>query len=212
MHASTVTGWQVAGQVGPVACRRVTLARAPMPVSAYRADMTTPAPSAERPAPIDARGPRFAATITTVLLLVGTFLALVGSATQPSSTFVERVTDPGFLVLAVAAALFVWGFSSPATAPWGVLFRRVVRPRLAPPTELEDPRPPRFAQVVGFIVVGVGLILHLVGVPWALPIAGAAAFVAAFLNAAFAFCLGCQLYLILARAGVIRPRGGIATA
>ncbi len=85
----------------------------------------------------------------------------------------------------------------------GALFRSVVRPRLTPPTELEDPRPPRFSQGVGLVVVGIGLVLHLLGVAWALPIATAAAFLAAFLNAAFAFCLGCQLYLLLQRAGLI---------
>ena len=101
------------------------------------------------------------------------------------------------------AVLFLWGVLSPRTAPWGVLFRRLVRPRLAPPSELEDPRPPRFAQGVGLFVVTIGLLLHLAGVPWALPISTAAAFIAAFLNAAFSFCLGCQIYLLLQRAGVI---------
>jgi hypothetical protein len=185
------------------------------------------------PAGIDPRGPRFAATITAVLLLVATFLALVGISTQrdaatfgwfayqplADSTFVPgagwaigsssigaRALDPGFLLALVIALLFLWNVVSPSTAPWGVLFRRTIRPRLAPPSELEDPRPPRFAQGVGLVVVGIGLLLHLAGVPWALPIATAAAFIAAFLNAAFAFCLGCQIYLLLQRAGILgRP-------
>ena len=157
------------------------------------------------PAGIDPRGPRFAATITAVLLLVATFLALLG---QPSATLAERVLDPGFLLTVVIALLFLWSVISPRTAPWGVIFRAVVAPRLTPPSELEDPRPPRFSQGVGLFVVGVGIVLHLIGAPWALPIATAAAFIAAFLNAAFAFCLGCQLYLLLQRAGVI----GRATA
>ena len=140
---------------------------------------------------------------------VGTFLSLLGSATRAGTTLGERAADPGFLVLALVAALFAWGVASPRTAPWAVLFRTAIRPRLAAPTELEDPRPPRFAQGVGLFVVGVGLALHLLGVPWALPIAGAAAFVAAFLNAVFAFCLGCQIYLGLTRAGLIRPQGGL---
>lgn len=178
------------------------------------------------PAGIDPRGPRFAATITAVLLLVATFLALIGISTaqatgwfayQPladatfvpgtwaiaSASLAQRALDPGFLVTVVIALLFLWSVVSPATAPWGVLFRRLVRPRLAPPAELEDPRPPRFSQGVGLFVVGIGLVLHLIGVPWALPVATAAAFIAAFLNAAFAFCLGCQLYLLLQRAGII---------
>ncbi|KAA0961228.1 DUF4395 domain-containing protein [Microbacterium sp. ANT_H45B] len=182
---------------------------------------------------IDPRGPRFAATITTVLLLVATFLGLIGISTartfgwfayQPlataefgsstwavaSASLAQRAVDPGFLLAVVIALLFLWGVAWPSTAPWGVVFRRFVRPRLSPPTELEDPRPPRFAQGVGLFVVTVGLVLHLVGVPWALPIATAAAFVAAFLNAAFSVCLGCQLYLLLQRAGLV-ARGSAAT-
>ncbi|CAN7349439.1 DUF4395 family protein [Microbacterium maritypicum] len=182
------------------------------------------------PAGIDPRGPRFAAAITAVLLLVATFLALIGISTlragiasfgwfayQPlaDATFVpsgwaissapllQRALDPGFLLTVVIALLFLWGLVSPQTAPWATLFRSAIRPRLAAPTELEDPRPPRFSQGVGLFVVGVGLVLHLLGVPWALPIATSAAFIAAFLNAAFAFCLGCQLYLLLQRAGVV---------
>jgi hypothetical protein len=92
---------------------------------------------------------------------------------------------------------------SPRTQPWSALYRAVVRPRLAPPAELEDPRPPRFAQGVGLVVTTIGLLLQLAGVPWALPIAAAFAFVAAFLNAVFAFCLGCRMYLALQRVGIV---------
>lgn len=154
---------------------------------------------------IDPRGPRFAAAITAVLLLLATFLSLTGVATERigSASVAERVLDPGLLLALLIALLFLWGAVSPTTSPWSVLFRTAVRPRLAPPTEVEDPRPPRFSQGVGLFVVGVGILLHLVGVPWALPIAAAAAFVAAFLNAAFAFCLGCRLYLVLQRAGIV---------
>ncbi|MFT4157895.1 MAG: DUF4395 domain-containing protein [Microbacterium sp.] len=153
---------------------------------------------------MDPRGPRFAATITALLLLIATFLGLVGVATAEieAASLARRALDPAFLLTLVIAGLFLWGVASPQTAPWGVVFRSAVRPRLAPPTELEDPRPPRFAQGVGLFVVTVGLLLHLLGVPWALPIAAAAAFIAAFLNAAFGFCLGCQLYLLLQRAGL----------
>ena len=148
------------------------------------ADTPAAAPRPHRPSPIDVRGPRFGASLTSVLLIVGTFLAFLGSATRPSSLG-ERLADPGFLVILLAAVLFAWGALSPRTAPFGFLYRRVVQPRIRPATEFEDPRPPRFAQTVGLTVTGIGIVLHLVGVPWALPIAGAAAFVAAFLNAAF---------------------------
>lgn len=183
------------------------------------------------PARIDVRGPRFAASITAVLLLVDVFLGLVGLSSarsdaaslgwfayQPLSGTVflpgagwavaqaplaARILDPAFLLLLVIVILFAWGVGSPRTAPWGVLFRKVVQPRLKPATDFEDPRPPRFAQGVGLFVTVIGLVLQLAGVPWGLPIAAAAAFMAAFLNAAFGLCLGCQLYLLLQRMGVV---------
>lgn len=180
---------------------------------------------------IDPRGPRFAASLTAALLLIATFLSLIGVSTLrgaatfgwfayqplddadfafvagswllPQLTVAQRAADPGFLLLLAIALLFLWGVLSPRTQPWSVLYRRALQPRLAPPTELEDPRPPRFAQGVGLFVTTVGLVLHLVGVPWALPIAAALAFVAAFLNAVFGLCLGCQLYLLLQRTGLV---------
>ncbi len=175
------------------------------------------------PKGIDPRGPRFAASITSVLLLINVFLGLTGLSTLRGTlawvprgvevdsaewaityaSLAERAAAPAFLLLLVIALLFLWGVLSPRTAPWGVLFRTFVQPRLSPPTDLEDPRPPRFAQGVGLFVVTVGLVLHLAGVPWALPIAAALAFVAAFLNAVFGLCLGCQLYLVLQRVGVV---------
>ncbi|KAB1654274.1 DUF4395 domain-containing protein [Pseudoclavibacter chungangensis] len=180
--------------------------------------MSSTAPTST-PRGIDPRGPRFAAWITSALLVVGIVLALTGVATRtdagrfalPSTPLLERALDPGFLVLLVVALLFAWSLVSPRTQPWSALFRTAVAPRLAPPTELEDPRPPRFAQLVGLLVVGVGLLLHLLGVPLALPIAAGAAFAAAFLNASIGFCLGCELYLLLVRAGLLgRARPGTA--
>ena len=149
---------------------------------------------------IDPRGSRFAAGITALPLLVDVFLGLI---TPIGATVAERAVEPAFLLLLAIALLFLWSVLSPRTAPWGVLYRTLVQPRLKPATDLEDPRPPRFAQGVGLFVVTIGLILHLAGVPWALPIAAAAAFIAAFLNAVFGYCLGCQLYLLLQRAGVV---------
>lgn len=178
-----------------------------------------------RPSGIDPRGPRFAAAITSALLLVVVFVGLMtatastGSfgwfAYQPLSgqafipgagttVFVARATQPAFLLLVVLALLFLWGVVSPRTMAWAVIYRRLVQPRLAPPTEWEDPRPPRFAQGVGLTVVTIGIILHLIGVPLAVPVSAAIAFIAAFLNAAFGVCLGCMMYLGLARAGLIR--------
>ncbi|MGO4102646.1 DUF4395 domain-containing protein [Leifsonia sp. YAF41] len=146
----------------------------------------------QRSAGIDPRGPRFSAAITAVLLLAVVFLALVGASVA------------ALVLLAVIAALFAWGaFAGVKRHPYGLLFQKLVRPRLSPPTELEDSAPPTFAQGIGLFVTLIGVVLGLLGVAPAVPIAAAAAFVAAFLNSVFGYCLGCQLYLLLVRAGVL---------
>jgi len=150
--------------------------------------------SQPEPAGIDPRGPRFTAGITAALLLVVAVLGFGGADLA------------AWLLLAALAALFAWGaFAGVRRHPFGLLFKRFVRPRLSPPDELEDPRPPTFAQGVGFAVTVVGVLLGAIGLPLAVPIAASLAFVAAFLNAVFGYCLGCQLYLLLVRARVI-PR------
>lgn len=160
---------------------------------------------------LDPRGPRFSAGITAVLLLVVIGLGLT-TAANPPATVAERAVEPAFLLFAVLAALFAWGaFAGVARHPYGWLYKKLVRPRLVPPTELEDPTPPTFAQGVGLLVSVIGLVLHLAGVPYGLVIAAAAAFFAAFLNSVFAYCLGCQLYVLLVRAGLL-GRKGAATA
>lgn len=142
---------------------------------------------------IDPRGPRFAAAITAVLLLLTAILGFGGADAA------------ALALLALLAALFAWGaLAGVARHPFGLLFRAAVRPRLAPPVELEDPRPPTFAQLIGLLVTGTGVVLGLAGVAVAVPVAASIAFVAAFLNAAFAYCLGCEAYLLLVRARVIR--------
>ena len=137
-----------------------------------------------KPAPpvIDPRGPRFGAGVTAVLLAITLLLG-----TGPAAT----------ALLVVVALFFVLGVARGVQGTvQGLAFKAWVRPRLAPPTELEDPRPPRFAQMVGLLVVGAGLLFAALGFPAAVPIAAAVALVAAFLNAAFGLCLGCELYLL----------------
>ncbi|MEP6480737.1 MAG: DUF4395 domain-containing protein [Rhodoglobus sp.] len=150
---------------------------------------------------VDPRGPRFGAGITAVLLL--TVIAL-GLLLPAGDGFVARATQPAFVLFAAITLLFAWGaFAGVQRHPYGRLFKAVVRPRLSAPTDLEDPVPPTFAQGVGFAITLAGVILHLVGVPYALVIAASLAFIAAFLNSVFAYCLGCQIYLLLVRAGLL---------
>lgn len=147
---------------------------------------TRPA-AAPKPAPpgIDPRGPRFGAAVTAALLAITLLLG-----TGPAAT----------ALLTVVALLFSLGVARGVQGTLqGLAFRAWVRPRLAPPSELEDPRPPRFAQLVGLLVAGAGLLFAALGFPPGVPIAAAVALVAAFLNAAFGLCLGCELYLLQRR-------------
>lgn len=133
---------------------------------------------------IDPRGPRFGAALTAVLLVLAVVLG----------------PGAGTTVLAVVVASFALGAVRGAQGTWqGWLFKRLVQPRLAPPAEREDPRPPRFAQAVGLVITGAGLLLTVLGLDWALPVFGVLALVAAVLNAVAGFCLGCEIYLLLAR-------------
>ena len=137
-----------------------------------------------KPAPpgIDPRGPRFGAGVTAALLVITLLLG-----TGPAAT----------ALLSVVGLLFLLGVTRGVQGTLqGLAFKAWVRPRLAPPAALEDPRPPRFAQLIGLLVVGAGLLFAALGFPAAVPIAAAVALVAAFLNSAFGLCLGCELYLL----------------
>jgi hypothetical protein len=135
---------------------------------------------------VDARGARFAAALTTVVLAVA--LAL-----EPSAVTVA--------LLAVQTAAFgIGAVGGVARTPYAWLFRRIVRPRLHGPAELEDAAPPRFAQGVGLVFGVVALAGFLTGAALLGAIATGCALAAAFLNAAFGLCLGCELYLVGRRA------------
>lgn len=131
---------------------------------------------------IDPRGPRFGGAITTVVIAI----ALLLQGTVLSDVLVVWQT----IVFALGA------FVGLRAQPYGIVFRRLIRPRLAPPAELEDAAPPRFAQLCGFAFTTVALIGIVTGLSLVTTIALAFALAAAFLNAAFDFCLGCQMYLL----------------
>jgi len=138
--------------------------------------------SSAPPRSVDVRGPRFAAWVTAVVLAVA------------------LVTGDGWLV-AVQAGVFAAGaFAGLRYAPYGVLFRVLVAPRLGPVREREPEAPPRFAQLVGLLFAVVGAAGYLLGAPALGAVATGLALVAALLNAVTGFCLGCELYLIARRA------------
>jgi hypothetical protein len=139
------------------------------------------------PDQVDVRGPRFAAWVTTAVIvatLVVSAFSNVGAA----------------VILALQAVVFAIGaWRGPRQHPYGRIFKRFVAPRLGPVTEKEPVPPLKFAQLVGFVFAVVGVIGFASGAALLGLIATGFALIAALLNAAFGICLGCQLYPLVAR-------------
>ncbi|MGX1268177.1 DUF4395 domain-containing protein [Streptomyces phaeoluteigriseus] len=133
---------------------------------------------------IDARGPRFGAAVTTVVLAV------------------VLITANPWLLAWQTLAFALGAAGGVGRSPYGWAFRVAVRPRLGPPTAFEAPRPPRFAQAVGLAFASAGLLGFALGAEWLGLAATGAALAAAFLNAAFGYCLGCEMYLLVRRVTV----------
>ena len=136
---------------------------------------------------IDPRGPRFGAVITTVVLAV----VLVTGSVWLLARAARRVRDRRAGRAAVRAV-------RPAVPS-------LVRPRLGPPASTEPEAPPRFSQGVGMVFAAGGVVCYAAGVTAGGIVFTALALVAAFLNAAFDFCLGCQMYLFIQRNLRVRP-------
>jgi hypothetical protein len=125
---------------------------------------------------IDARGPRWSAVITTAVLAT----ALVTSS---------------FWVIAFQAVVFAIGaLRGPQFTPYAVIFKKLIKPRLKSVATFEDVRPPQFAQAVGLGFALVAVIASITGSGGVFTVAVGFALAAAFLNAAFNFCLGCEIY------------------
>lgn len=130
---------------------------------------------------VDPRGQRFSAILTSIVLVV-----VLGTSSWP--------------LLAAQTVVFLAGVVlGLRNAPYGLIFQAVVRPRLGPPKELEPEEPPRFAQGVGAVFALTGVIGYALNIPALGMTATAFALVAAFLNAAFGLCLGCEAYLLIRR-------------
>jgi hypothetical protein len=130
---------------------------------------------------IDARGPRFSAAITTAVLAI----ALVTS---------------NIWVISFQAVVFAIGaIRGPQFTPYAFIYKKLIKPRLKSEVTFEDVRPPQFAQSVGLGFALVAVIASVVGAGGVFTVAVGFALAAAFLNAAFNFCLGCQMYLLILR-------------
>ncbi|MCK9874722.1 DUF4395 domain-containing protein [Frankia sp. AgPm24] len=138
---------------------------------------------------VDPRGMRFTAAVSTVVLAI---VLLTGS---------------GWLLLGQTVVFAIGAAAGVRYAPYALVFRRLIRPRLAPPDVMEDATPPRFAQLVGVVFGVVGVIGFLSGASALGLVVTGLAFAAAFLNAAFEVCLGCHMYVFFRSVTVKGARG-----
>jgi hypothetical protein len=131
---------------------------------------------------LDARGPRFGALLTTIVL--------------------AAVLVTGSLPLLVwQLSVFALGaFIGPQASPYAWIYRTVVKPRLRGDVPTEDTRPPQFAQIVGFLFALTATVALIFDATVLFTVATGFALAAAFLNSVFNFCLGCEMYLLIARA------------
>ena len=130
---------------------------------------------------IDARGPRFGAAITTTVLAVA------------------LVTQNKWVLVAQGLVFLIGAVRGPQFTPYGLIYKNLVKPRLSKVAPTEDVRPPKFAQAVGFLFALVGSIGAFAGADLVFTIATGFALAAAFLNSAFNYCLGCEMYLLIVR-------------
>ncbi|MEV4637330.1 DUF4395 domain-containing protein [Actinoplanes sp. NPDC049548] len=129
---------------------------------------------------LDPRGPRFAAALTSVVLVA------------------VLATGWGWLAFA-QAVVFAITAADPRRGPYALVYRALIAPRLGPPAEREDAAPVRFAQLVGFAFLAVAAAGYLSGATTIGVVFAAFGLLAAFLNAAFGLCLGCEAYLAVRR-------------
>ena len=130
---------------------------------------------------IDPRGPRFGALITMVIFVI------------------VLITGNVWLFAAQGVVFAVAVIFGMRNAPYGLIYRWLVRPRLGPPGELEPEAPPRFSQGTGLLISVIGVIGYAAGVTPLGLAAASAGLVAAFLNGVFGLCLGCEMYLFIRR-------------
>jgi len=131
---------------------------------------------------IDARGPRWSAVFTTIVLAIA------------------LVTSSVWLILFQGIVFAIGAIRGPQFTPYAFIFKNLIKPRLKSTVTFEDVRPPQFSQGVGLAFTLVAIIGSVTGASGVFTVAVGFALAAAFLNAAFNFCLGCQMYLLILRA------------
>ena len=136
---------------------------------------------------------------------------------NPVNEVSARLVATGVVLLVVltiafdlewATVVIAYGFvarvlTGPSLSPLGQLVTRVITPRLGVPERLVPGPPKRFAQGIGVVFSVTALVLTALGAWTAAQVVLALLGTAAFLEAAFGFCLGCKIFAGLMRIGVV---------
>jgi hypothetical protein len=135
---------------------------------------------------------------------------------NPVNEKAARVVAAGATTMALMVAALGWGWvlipltygfvarvlTGPTLSPLGRFATRVVAPRLGPSKETPGP-PKRFAQGIGVVFSATASLLWLGGLTGAARAVAGMLAAAAFLEAALGFCLGCRIFALLMRLGVV---------
>jgi len=114
--------------------------------------------------------------------------------------------QPLLVLIPLLAIVLVLGTFAPRLALFKQLYFKVLKPRgIVKPRPVQDrPEPHNFAQGLGGVFLAVASIflipLPVIGLVLSLLVA-----VLAFVNLAFGYCLGCQIFFQLERRGVLKP-------
>jgi hypothetical protein len=117
-------------------------------------------------------------------------------------SIVALVASAEWLLVPLALGFWARVLTGPKLSPLALLATRVVAPRLGPAKEVAGP-PKRFAQGMGAAITTLGSLAWLLGFGTVADVALAMLVVAATLESVFAYCLGCQIFGLLMRAGVV---------
>jgi hypothetical protein len=136
---------------------------------------------------------------------------------NPVNEAAARTVAAGVVVMALAVGVAGWGWllvpltygfvarvlAGPRLSPLGLLATRVVAPRLPQHRRMVPGPPKRFAQAIGVAFSVTASLLWLLGATAAARAVVLALAAAAFLEAAFGFCLGCRIFNVLMQVGLI---------
>ena len=114
------------------------------------------------------------------------------------------VLDQPWLSVVIAYGFVARALTGPKLSPLGQLVTRVITPRLPVAPKLVAGPPKRFAQGIGVVFSVTAAVLALgFGAQGAADVVLGLLVVAATLESVFAYCLGCHLFALLMRIGVI---------